>query len=390
MVIRIREKFKKKLFDTIVIISIIRFLNFVPIPYISQQDLINLVNSNLVVQFFFNSKNVIFTIFTLGIIPNLNASIFVQFLTNSIPYFRSLQKEEGKVGKRKITQFTRIITLIIALFQSFLIALTLKPLLFFWNQDICFQIVLFLTTGSMIMLWLSDLMTEIGIVNGSSLILALNIIPTIPSIVPHFNNFQFSLNLVTIFQILSSLFVLFSIFYLQEIKIKIPLVTLRQLYRQRTYRKNKTRVFSILPLKLTQGLLIPLLSSSILLNVLRAILNHFFTFRILSVDSWLSLFLNFIFIIIFNQFYLNLVVNPKEIVKNLNKMGIRIKKIRPQQSPIIYLKQKIKSLSFIGGISLAFLNFLSQPNILCSSGFNLISLSVLIGILIPIIRKIFG
>jgi preprotein translocase subunit SecY len=149
-------------------------------------------------------------------------------------------------------------------------------------------------------------------------------------------------------------------------------------------------VFSILPLKLTQGLLIPLLSSSILLNVLRAILNHFFTFRILSVDSWLSLFLNFIFIIIFNQFYLNLVVNPKEIVKNLNKMGIRIKKIRPQQSPIIYLKQKIKSLSFIGGISLAFLNFLSQPNILCSSGFNLISLSVLIGILIPIIRKIFG
>ena len=149
MVIRIREKFKKKLLDTIVIISIIRFLNFVPIPYISQQDLINLVNSNPLIQFFFNSKNVIFTIFTLGIIPNLNASIFVQFLTNSIPYFRSLQKEEGKAGKGKITQITRIITLIIALFQSFLIALTLKPILFFWNQDICFQIVLFLTTGSM-------------------------------------------------------------------------------------------------------------------------------------------------------------------------------------------------------------------------------------------------
>ena len=390
MVIRIREKFKKKLFDTIVIISIIRFLNFVPIPYILQQDLMNLVNSNPFVQFFFNSKNVIFTIFTLGIIPNLNASIFIQFLTNSIPYFRSLQRDEGKAGKKKITQFTRIITLIIALFQSFLITLTLKPILFFWNQEIGFQMVLFLTTGSMIMLWLSDLMTEIGIVNGSSIILAFNIIPTISSIIPNSNGFPFILNLATIIQILSFLLVLLSIIYLQEIKIKIPIVTLRQLYRQRTYRKNKTSEFTILPLKLTQGLILPLISSSILLNVLRSILNHFLKFDVLSADSWASLFLNFIFIVILNQFYSNLLVNPKEISKNLNKMGIRIKKIRPQESIIMYLKKKINSLSFIGGISLAFLNFISQPNILYSSGFNLISVILLIGVFIPFIRKIFG
>ena len=390
MVIRIREKFKKKLFDTIVIISIIRFLNFVPIPYILQQDLMNLVNSNPFVQFFFNSKNVIFTIFTLGIIPNLNASIFIQFLTNSIPYFRSLQRDEGKAGKKKITQFTRIITLIIALFQSFLITLTLKPILFFWNQEIGFQMVLFLTTGSMIMLWLSDLMTEIGIVNGSSIILAFNIIPTISSIIPNSNGFPFILNLATIIQILSFLLVLLSIIYLQEIKIKIPIVTLRQLYRQRTYRKNKTSEFTILPLKLTQGLILPLISSSILFNVLRSILNHFLKFDVLSADSWASLFLNFIFIVILNQFYSNLLVNPKEISKNLNKMGIRIKKIRPQESIIMYLKKKINSLSFIGGISLAFLNFISQPNIVYSSGFNLISVILLIGVFIPFIRKIFG
>jgi preprotein translocase subunit SecY len=71
-------------------------------------------------------------------------------------------------------------------------------------------------------------------------------------------------------------------------------------------------------------------------------------------------------------------------------MGIRIKKIRPQESIIMYLKKKINSLSFIGGISLAFLNFISQPNILYSSGFNLISVILLIGVFIPFIRKIFG
>jgi preprotein translocase subunit SecY len=250
--------------------------------------------------------------------------------------------------------------------------------------------VLFLTTGSMIMLWLSDLMTEIGIVNGSSIILAFNIIPTISSIVPNSNGFPFILNLATIFQIISFLLVLLFIIYLQEIKIKIPIVTLRQLYRQRTYRNNKTGEFTILPLKLTQGLILPLISSSILLNILRSILNHFFKFDVLSADSWASLFLNFIFIVILNQFYSNLLVNPKEISKNLNKMGIRIKKIRPQESIIMYLKKKINSLSFIGGISLAFLNFISQPNILYSSGFNLISVILLIGVFIPFIRKIFG
>jgi preprotein translocase subunit SecY len=242
----------------------------------------------------------------------------------------------------------------------------------------------------MIMLWLSDLMTEIGIVNGSSIILAFNIIPNIPSIVPNSNGFPFSLNLATTFQILSFLLVLLSIIYLQEIKIKIPIVTLRQLYRQRNYRKNKIGEFTILPLKLTQGLILPLISSSVLLNILRSTLNHFLKFDVLSADSWVSLFLNFIFIVILNQFYSNLLVNPKEISKNLNKMGIRIKKIRPEESTIMYLKKKINSLSFIGGISLAFLNFISQPNILYSSGFNLISVILLIGVFIPLIRKIFG
>ena len=132
----------------------------------------------------------------------------------------------------------------------------------------------------------------------------------------------------------------------------------------------------------------PLISSSVLLNVLRAILNHFLNFSVLSVDSWSSLFLNFIFIVIFSQFYSSLLVNPKEISKNLNKMGIRLKEIRPQQSTIVYLKKKLNNLSFIGGISLAFLNFLSQPNILYPSGFNLISIIILIGVFIPIIRKI--
>ena len=383
MVIRIPKEFKKKLLDTIVIISIIRFLNFFPMPYVSQQDVINLINTNSAVQFFFNSKNLVFTIFTLGIIPNLNASIFIQFLTTSTPYFRSLQKEEGKEGRKKIIQFTRFITLIIAVFQSFLISLALKPILFVWNMDICLQIVLFLTTGSMIILWLSDLMTEIGIVNGSSIILALNIITNLPGILP-----QLNVNMFTIFEIIPFLNLTLLIFYLQEIKIKIPLVTFRQLYRQRNYRKNKTGVFSILPLKLTQGLVMPLISSSILLNFLRTILNHF-NFTFLNGDSLASVFLNFIFIVILNQFYSTLFINPKEISKNLNKMGIRIKKIRPQASTIRYLKKKINHLSFIGGISLAFLNFISQPNRVYTSGFNLISVIILIGVFIPIIRKIF-
>lgn len=383
----------KKLFFTLFIIAILRFINFIPIPYVEQQNIINLLNSNSSLQLFFNNKNLILNIFSIGIVPTLNASILMQFLINSVSYFKKLQKEEGQAGTQKIKQITRYLTLIFAIFQSFSVALTIKPILFNWNVEICLQIVLLLTTGSMIVLWLSDLISEIGIGNGSSIVLALNIIATLPNILPRFNEVHF--NLITLYNFLAFLAVILGIIYIQETIKKIPLITINQLYRENRNDKRKIRQFSYLPLKLTQGAVMPIIFSSIILAFLRSLISNllntfnitFFTIQSLTIRVFFG-FLNFLFITFFNQLYSNLIINPKEIAKDLNKKGVAIENVRPGKNTVKYLKKIINRLSILGGISLGILNCISQTNITYSSGFNITSLIILIGVSSEISRKI--
>merc|ERR1712127_1155039 len=122
----------------------------------------------------------ILSVFSLGIIPNINASILIQLLTSAVPCLERLQKEEGEAGRRQIKQYTRFLTLFLAILESISIALSLRPILYTWNLNICGEIVLALTTGAMIVLWLSDLITEKGIGNGSSVIITLNILSALP------------------------------------------------------------------------------------------------------------------------------------------------------------------------------------------------------------------
>ena len=100
----------------------------------------------------------------------------MQLLISAVPILEKLQKEEGETGRRQIKQYTRILTLIFAIVESLSIVGALKPVLFNWSLILGLKIVLTLVTGSMIVLWLSDLITENGIGNGSSIIITLNIL----------------------------------------------------------------------------------------------------------------------------------------------------------------------------------------------------------------------
>ena len=169
----------RKIIFTIFIVIILRIGNYIPVAHIDQRYLINIINSNPSLKIFFNTKDLVLSIFTLGIIPSLNSSIVIQSLTSIFPYFQQLQKEEGERGRRQIKQSTRTLTCVFAILQSLSISFSLKPFIFNWDFNICFDITLTLVTGAMFVLWLSDLITEKGIGNGSSIILALNIISTL-------------------------------------------------------------------------------------------------------------------------------------------------------------------------------------------------------------------
>ena len=169
-----------KIRTTILIIFITRLGNYIPVPNVDQEYLINILNSTPLLRNFYTSENLVLGIFSLGILPYLNASIMMQLLTSIVPSLEKLQKEEGEAGRRQITKYTRYLTLVWALIESFSIAFALRPILFIWNVSVCSQIVLSLVTGSMIILWLSEIITEKGVVMGHHILTA-NILFGIPN-----------------------------------------------------------------------------------------------------------------------------------------------------------------------------------------------------------------
>ena len=232
-----KDTITKKILFTIFIVIIIRLGNFIPVPNVDQRYLINILNANPSLKTFFNSENLILSVFSLGIIPNINASILIQLLVSAIPYLERLQKEEGETGRRQIKQYTRSLTLLIAILESFSIAFSLRPILFNWNLAICSEIVLALTTGSMIILWLSDLITENGIGNGSSIVITLNILSVLPNTIKTITE---SGNIISIlFNFISFTILIIGIIYVQEAVRIIPLISAKQLFAQQNQTSNQ-------------------------------------------------------------------------------------------------------------------------------------------------------
>jgi|TARA_B110000971_G_scaffold198516_1_gene215188 preprotein translocase subunit SecY len=381
----------KKIYITLSLIFIIRMGNFIPIPNVNQSQLVNLLNSNYSLKAFFNGENIVLSLFSLGILPSINASILMQLLVNLIPNLAYSQKEEGASGRTRIKQYTRYLTFLIAILQSLSITLSIRSILFNWNLGICFQMTLALTTGSMLVLWLSDLITENGIGNGSSLVITLNILSTLPNtlktIIISTNNFNFLANF------LSFTSLIIGIIYLQEAVKVIPLISAKQLMQFENKKQKRIRSNSYLPLKLNQGGVMPIIFSSTVLTIFTVVsnylLNIFPNLSIVNNSTIMSLLygvINFSLIVGFSLFYSTLIINPKELAKELNKMTIGIPKIRPGKQTEIYLKKTITRLGLLGAIFLGIL--VTIPNIRSSYGFGITSLLILVGVTFDIARQI--
>jgi preprotein translocase subunit SecY len=124
---------------------------------------------------------------SLGILPYINSSIIIQLLTSVLPNLEKLQKEEGELGRQKISRYTRYLTFVWAIILSSAIAIFLvKPVVFNWSVGLALKIILSLTTGSLLSMWFAELITEESLGNGSSMIIFINIVGSIPN---NFNGF---------------------------------------------------------------------------------------------------------------------------------------------------------------------------------------------------------
>jgi len=230
-----------RLLLSLFILIFIRIGTFLPVPGIDHGYLAfylarHTITKSLVSTFSGNDQFVI-GLFTLNIFPYINASILMQFLISSVPNLSKLQKEGGGEGRRKINNLTRLITLGWALIQSSTIAFYLKRALFNWNLLLAIKIIIWLTTGAMIVLWLSEIITEYGLGNGASLLIYTNIVSNLPNFGKNlFKILNESVSFSSCLLIIILFFTAISgIVLLQEATRIIPLISSKQLNQKKSY-----------------------------------------------------------------------------------------------------------------------------------------------------------
>nr|YP_010537623.1 SecY-type transporter protein [Tenuicylindrus belgicus]UYC31540.1 SecY-type transporter protein [Tenuicylindrus belgicus] len=392
----------KRILVTFGLLAFVRMGTFLPVPGIEQSYITFYLQNSPIARFvntFSNDNFFVLGLFTLNIFPYINASILMQVLISTVPSLRKLQKEEGSFGRRRLNQIIRFICLGWSIIQSTSIAFFLKNILFDWNLQLAFEIVVCLTTGAMIVLWISELITEYGIGNGSSLLIFTNIISSLPSLGRSLISGESEgVSLITIFiAIVLFVITICGIILLQEGTRVIPLVSAKQLLQQ-PLMYSELPESNYIPLRLNQAGVMPIIFTATILVLPNYLINMGvlpsldlpFLERYSKIIYWLSYF---VFILIFSYFYSTIVLNPKEITNDLQKMSVTIPGVRPGKGTTYYLSQVMKRTTFLGATLLGIVSIL--PNIIETilqvstfKGVGATSLLILVGVTLDITREV--
>ena len=399
----IPKELTSKLLITLALLILVRIGTFIPVPGIDQEYLSNFIKNSPISGFlntFSGGSTFVIGIFTLNIFPYINASILMQLLVTLVPSLEKLQKEEGAAGRRKITQITRLISLGWAIIQSTSIAFFLKNILFNWNINFAFELILCLTTGSMIVMWISEIITEYGIGNGASLLIFTNIVSNLPNLAKTLISEQSTIitfsSKILIFLII---FIAISgIVYLQEGVRMVPLISSKELNVTEKGLTTDLGTANYIPLRLNQAGVMPIIFTATLLVLPVYVINsgmlplipiEFLT-RFSKVFYWVAYFG---LILGFSYFYSTIVLNPKDISNDLRKMAVTVPGIRPGEPTTYFFKETMTRITFIGAIFLA--TIATLPNVIEGllnvsnlKGLGTTSLLILVGVTIDTTREV--
>jgi preprotein translocase subunit SecY len=387
---------------TLTLLILSRFGTFIPVPGVDHDAFYQSISNNPIASFlniFSGGGFASIGIFALGIVPYINASIVIQLATSSIPTLEKLQKEEGESGRQRISQITRYLALCWSIIQSLGVSFWVRPYVFNWDTQFILEMTLSLTTGSMLIMWISEQITEKGIGNGASVLIFVNIISGLPKLLQQSSSImkpnETLLELIVLAVIFLGMIV--GIIFVQEGTRRIPIVSARQLGKGQL--ENKT---SYLPLRLNQGGVMPIIFASAFL-VLPAYISQITKNNlVLSLTNALSpvsgnktfyLLFYFILILFFSYFYASLVLNPSDVSKNLKKMESSIPGIRPGKATEDYLQKTLNRLTFLGALFLAFIAVIPSiienlTGISTFKGLGATSLLILVGVAIDTSKQI--
>ncbi len=402
---------RKKMIFTILMILIYRVGAHIPTPGIDPgrlKEFMDASSNNLFGMFdmFVGGSFKKATIFALGIMPYISASIIIQLFGTVFPYFHKLQKE-GPEGRKKITQITRYGTLLIAVVQSFTISLFLQSIktdaglpvvmdmLAGWQFTALSMITL--TTGTIFVMWLGEQMTNRGIGNGISLLILIGIVARLPeAVIVEVNNlikgdrhiFQEMVIVATIFGMTAF------IVWMYQATRRIPIQTARKVVGGKMAAGQNT----VLPLRLNMAGVIPIIFASSIMMVPSMVFGLFPESdlannlgRIMTPGGVAYSIAFAILIILFTYFYTAIIFNPVDIAENLKRSGGFIPSIKPGKETSDYLDGVLNRITLPGSFFLAFISvvpFAMMSGLNVSFFFGGTSVLIVVGVALDSLQQI--
>lgn len=361
---------RKKMIYTLLMLAIFRLGSNIPVPGIDREILKQMFSANEgglfgLFDLFSGGAFSNFTIFALSITPYITASIILQLLTIAIPSLEALAKE-GEEGRKKIAQFTRYLTVVLAFIQAIGVSVGLFRRALIHSDVFSISVVILtLTAGTAFLMWLGEQITENGIGNGISLLIFAGIISRVPlgtiQTFKRFNAGEISVVSLIIFAIFA-IIIIVGVIAIQQGTRKIPVQYAKRVVGRKMYGGQSTHI----PLKVNQAGVIPVIFAMSLLQFPLTLTYFFpnggfanFITKFLSPSGnpgiWIYSIFNILLIIFFTYFYTAVTFNPIEVANNMKKNGGFIPGIRPGKPTSDYLNRVLSRITLVGAIFLAFI-----------------------------------
>lgn len=397
---------RRKILFVIAILFIFRFLATIPIPGVDPSGLTRLLESNQLLGLF----NVLsggglssLSIVMLGVSPYITASIIMQVLSLMSPRIKELMQESGEIGRRQFNQYVRLITVPIAALQGFAFIRYLQSqnlIDALSNADLASNLAI-IVGGSMLLLWLADLITEFGIGNGTSMIIMAGIVAQMPTSISQFL-FTFTADQLptTLLFIGVGLLVIAGVVYIYEAERPVHITYARQVRGIRQIGGTE----SYLPLRITQAGVMPIIFASSLLLFPQFIASMFATSTsgvLFSISQamqtflqniWLYSLANFLLVVFFTYFYTAVTFDPKQIANNLQKNGAFVPGVRPGEATNQYIASIVTRITLVGSL---FLGIVAVLPLLVQTATGITALTIggtslliTVSVVIDLIRKV--
>ncbi|MBT5954942.1 preprotein translocase subunit SecY [bacterium] len=400
-IFRLKDLRTKILFSLFIVI-VYRLGSHIPIPGVDLDAVKALFQQGGLLGFFnlFSGGGMSrFSVFSLGILPFINASIIMQLLTIMYPKLKEIA-EEGDSGRKQLSQYTRYLAICLSFVQASVMSIGFKA---FLVPDAHFGLFLFysitaLVAGAAIVMWLGEVLTEYGIGNGASILIFVGIIAQMPSYIRNtVVQVQGGTSIFGVILMISVFFgIIVSIVCVQEAQRRVLVQYAKRVVGRKMYGGQNTYI----PLRLIQGGVMPIIFASAMLQfplmfsqyVDIELVGDFFS-KYYRYDGFLYNFSFCFLIFIFTYFYTAISFNPKELADSIKKYGGFILGVRPGRPTVEYLEKIVSKLTLVGACFLGFVALVpvvsaNLTKVTSFMGLGGTALLIIVGVAMDLVKQI--